>query len=50
MNLSVKEVDLKETLELLAGRHGLQPPYPERTEPPWLPPDHPLVQACTSQL
>ena len=34
------EGQLKETLELLAGRLAL--PMPEAASPPWLPPRHPL--------
>ena len=47
VHLTVKEADLKETLQLLSLRHGLEPPYPELQQPPWVPPNHPLAEART---
>ena len=44
VSLSVKEVDLQETLTLLAERHGHQPPDAALTFPPWLPDEHPLAE------
>ena len=41
----MKEADLKETLQLLSLRLGLEPPYPELLQPPWVPPNHPLAEA-----
>lgn len=41
-NLTPVEGQLKETLELLADRHGLPPPPPEAAAPPWLPHGHAL--------
>jgi len=44
VSLSVKEVDLQETLTLLAERHGHQPPDAAAPFPPWLPDEHPLAE------
>ena len=44
VSLSVKEVDLQETLTLLAERHGHQPPDAAAPYPPWLPDEHPLSE------
>ena len=44
VSLSVKEVDLKETLELLAVRHGHEPPDAASVFPPWVPDEHPLSE------
>ena len=51
VSLSVKEVDLQETLTLLSERLDLLAPNPQLQQPPWLPPDHPLVEAsdCASK-
>jgi hypothetical protein len=38
-NSTPVEGQLRETLELLAGRHGL--PMPQAASPPWLPHGHP---------
>ena len=44
VHLSVKELDLQETLTLLSERLGLPLPVQELLHPPWLPPGHPLVE------
>ncbi len=50
VSLSVKEVDLQETLTLLAERHGHQPPDAAAPFPPWLPDEHPLSEVRTHCL
>ena len=52
VSLSVKEVDLQETLTLLAERHGHQPPDAAAPFPPWLPDEHPLseVRMCCCNI
>ena len=47
VSLSVKEVDLQETLTLLAERYGHVPPDPAAPFPPWLPDEHPLSEVLT---
>ena len=44
VKLSVKELDLKETLQLLAERHGLPGPPADLQFPPWVPHDHPFAE------
>jgi hypothetical protein len=50
VSLSVKEVDLKETLELLAERHGHEPPDAASAFPPWVPDEHPLSEVPAPPL
>ena len=47
VSLSVKEVDLQETLTLLAERHGYEPPEPTAAFPPWVPDEHPLAEVLS---
>jgi len=42
--LAPKEEDVRETLELLADRHGHPQPAAPGAGPPWLPADHPLAR------
>ena len=44
VSLSVKEIDLQETLTLLAERHGHEPPDAALLFPPWVLYDHPLSE------